>query len=963
MEIQGSLSPLTDFAPPVAFSPAHRVVNLSGLSGWILHNANHSISVPAQLPSEQYQDLYSAGVIADPLYGFNDSIEEWVQMTNWTYTSPILAGLHSSDDGSQIWLVFEGLDTFTSIEICNKTIGKTNNQFRQYLFDVTSALDSCTEPRLSVAFFSAAEVAYATSTSSRAQPKWNEINSCSADNKLGCKIYARKEQNDFGWDWSPSLVPAGPWRPIYAVQLTCQSPVYVTNTLIDIYREGQLNNMPPNQIVPWVFNASLDFIGELPNGASLQLTLTDVHNNTILKRLLCGVYISNMTITGSTTIDDSKVQLWWPSGFGEQPLYYARIDVIDGDKNEITAIERRVGFRTIVLNLNPVTEVQQSAGIAPGSNWHFEINGDEIYCKGSNFVPPDVFWPRANETRIRRLFEFVVKGNQNMLRVWSSGAYLADWIYNMADEMGILLWSEFQFSDAEYPTDQSYLANYEAEVYYNVRHLNNHPSLAVWVGGNELEQIQLAYFFNATSPKEIMLQYQLVFEEILIKCVYANTRSISYIPSSTYNGYLRLDFNSTRPQLPRYENRSSTEAIYSDTDYYNYDATQAFNLSSYPIGRFANEFGFHSMPSLQSWETEVTPDQFYLTSPAVVHHNRHYPFGISNKTITERSLAGIAEMTDAVRLWYPTPQLSSPAANFSAWIYATQVFQADFYQHQIAFYRRGSGLPERQLGSLYWQLEDLWVAPTWSSIEATGRQKLIYYAAKDIYRPVIGYGYYNISTYELQVWVTSDLSREVVATATLDWFDWNGQPLSIKAEGPNYEQPYIRNASQIATVKVGPINSTQVFRYSNLIESLQAKGHLPTNAILRLSVLGRFMGEVYLHTSFFTVPGSLANTTLPDPGLVLVQTPAAHGRTASIQGSETSNIVIFDITATKATAAWVWLNYQTNAVTGYWSENGFWLAKGETKTVYFTVWEDWSSGKWVQTVEVRSLWNNTRTSK
>lgn len=148
---------------------AHRVVNLSGLSGWILHNANHSISVPAQLPSEQYQDLYSAGVIADPLYGFNDSIEEWVQMTNWTYTSPILAGLHSSDDGSQIWLVFEGLDTFTSIEICNKTIGKTNNQFRQYLFDVTSALDSCTEPRLSVAFFSAAEVAYATSTSSRAQ--------------------------------------------------------------------------------------------------------------------------------------------------------------------------------------------------------------------------------------------------------------------------------------------------------------------------------------------------------------------------------------------------------------------------------------------------------------------------------------------------------------------------------------------------------------------------------------------------------------------------------------------------------------------------------------------------------------------------------------------------------------------------------------------------------------------------
>lgn len=501
----------------------------------------------------------------------------------------------------------------------------------------------------------------------------NNIDGCNngTDATLSCKAYARKEQNDFGWDWSPALVPAGPWRPIYAVQIS-QNQIYINNAAIDIYRKGQMNNLPPDQSQTWVFNASIDFTGDLPRGSGLQLTLSDPSGRQILQRRLSGVYSSKNTITGSTTIDPSSVQLWWPNGMGSQPLYNAKVDIMSSNgrfgQNSIANAERRVGFRTIVLNLNPITAEQMAQGIAGGSNWHFEINGKEFYAKGSNLVPPDVFWPRVDDGTVTNLFQLAKNANMNMLRVWSSGVYMDDWIYDIADEMGILLWSEFEFTDATYPNNERYLAEYEAEAYYNVRRVNHHPSLALWAGGNELEAILLAYPVPRTGYEQIQLQ-------TLIKCVYANTKSISYIPSSTYNGFLDLDFNSVRPQTPRYDNLTDGE-YYSDTDTYNYYAPTLFDLNSYPNGRFADEFGFISLPSIQSWELEAPESDLYVESPTVVNHNRHIPFGTpaddvavnaAFRVITvpeSQSLAGIHEITDSTHLYLPAPNLADSRANF-----------------------------------------------------------------------------------------------------------------------------------------------------------------------------------------------------------------------------------------------------------------------------------------------------------
>lgn len=149
-------------------------------------------------------------------------------------------------------------------------------------------------------------------------------------------------------------------------------------------------------------------------------------------------------------------------------------------------------------------------------------------------------------------------------------------------------------------------------------------------------------------------------------------------------------------------------------DYYNYDPTLAFNFSSYPIGRFSNEFGYHSMPSLQSWQQQISHSDLHFNSSTIMLRNHHQPPGGLNTSNFYNSSLGMGEMTRAAQEWYPTPNKSDSVSNFSAWCHITQIFQADLYSSEIQFYRRGSGLFNRQLGSLYWQLEDIWVAPTWA---------------------------------------------------------------------------------------------------------------------------------------------------------------------------------------------------------------------------------------------------------
>lgn len=573
---------------------------------------------------------------------------------------------------------------------------------------------------------------------------------------------------------------------------------------------------------------------------------------------------------------------------------------------------------------------------------HFEVNGNEFYAKGSNFIPPDAFWPRVTPQRIQQLFSSVISGNQNMLRVWASGAYSPDFMYDLADEMGILLWSEFEFGDALYPVEPAFLENTRQEAVYQVRRINHHPSLALWAGGNELENLELPTVL-ARAPDEYdryLHEYETLFINTLLPAVYGNSRSITYIPSSTTNGYLSLNFSNPIPIVQRYEN-ATQGSIYGDTDHYNYHADVAFNITTYPRGRFANEFGFHSMPSVDSWLPVLPPEEFSFNSSTVQLRNHHYPSGGLNTSNFANSTKGMGEMTIAAEMYYPVPNKLDPLTNFSSWIHTTQIFQADYYKSQIQFYRAGSGLPERQLGSLYWQLEDIWQAPTWAGIEYDGRWKVLHYIAKDIYENVIVAPVWNVSSGILSVYAVSDLWAEVHGSVSMAWLDWAGNVVNITEGRPGTTDFTIGplNSTLLATIDISSVfgSGTQDGTDAVFVANLTATGTLPnSNAI-----------KTFSHTNYWT-PTPLAHAALKDPGLKV---------------SYDSQADQFTVTAESGNSAWTWMALDPDDSPGTivtFDDNGFFLRRGESKTVgYEIIGGSQPSADWAGRVTVESIWNNT----
>lgn len=749
--------------------------------------------------------------------------------------------------------------------------------------------------------------------------------------------FMRKQQSDFGWDWGTAFAPAGPWKPARIVQFENANSIHVLNTDLDIYRKGQINYLPPDQDQPWVVNASIDFLGTLPREPFASIEIKDTKSGeTLTLRNLDNVTVSGNSVTGVTVLDGVTPNLWWPNGLGDQNLYNITITIGNNQKQTLAQVTKRTGFRTIFLNQRNVKEAQRAQGIAPESNWHFEVNGHTFYAKGSNLIPPDAFWPRATEAKMARLFDAVVAGNQNMLRVWSSGVYLHDFIYDLADERGILLWSEFEFSDALYPVDDAFLENVAAEVVYNVRRVNHHPSLALWAGGNEIEVLMLL-LVKLAAPEDYekyQAEYEKLYISLILPLVYENTRSISYTPSSTTQGYLSINLSAPVPMEERYQWNITPGTYNGNTEYYNYDASVAFDYHQYPVARFSGEFGFQSMPSLQTWQQAVNPADLEFNSSVIMHRNHHYPTGGPSTDSLNNSARGMGEMTAAVELYYPIPNKADPVANFSAWCHATQLFQADFYKSQIQFYRRGSGGPERQLGSLYWQLEDIWQAPSWAGIEYDGRWKVLHYIAQDIYQPIIVSPFWDSSTGELEIYVTSDLWESATGTVELTWLDLSGNPFSNNADTPTS-----------VTFQVGALNTTKI--YSTNIQSSSANLTTNSNSILILSLSARGYlpnsnPASFLHLNYFS-PVFPKDLDIVDPGLELTYDPSSG---------------TFTVEAKSGVSLYTWLDYPAGVV-GYFEKNAFVLTPGQKKEIGFVVQEDNTGGKWVDAVTVRSLWDQT----
>ncbi|KAJ6478698.1 glycoside hydrolase family 2 protein [Mycena vulgaris] len=912
---------------------------------WTLVNQNGSIAVPGALPSQAHLDLARAGVITEPLLGLNDFTERWVFMDNWTYTAD-LAPLLTSGIGlaDQILLVFHGLDTIANITLADKPIAWVNNEFRQYVFDV-SFLSSVTAGNLTVAFESAYHYGLNVSTRPDAEntlPQFFEFEVPAG------RAYMRKTASDFGWDWGPAFVPSGIFKPAYLITLSNKTdaadvlqPVFIEETAVDIYKVGQNFSVPANETADWVVNVTLALRS---SGAfdtpSITLAFAELNITSPIFSLdpLPVTSDSPSWITVLWKIPDAIPQRWYPHNLGKPTLYNLTISLSLQDSADDIETSVRTGFRTVKLAQLPYSQEDIDArGITPGDQWHFEINGKTFYSLGTNIIPFDPFYARITTDQVRWVLESAVRSGQNMLRIWGGGIYQPDSeqeggydFYSLCDELGILAWSEFIFSDSLYPINDFLLESIEPEIRQNVRRINKHPSNVQWAGGNEIEEIVLVV--NASLPNGTIYldQFVTLFQDFLHDITVSETHSVPYTDCSTTNGVLSLD-----PYILRLNNGTSGE-IYGNTERYNYDASQAFNYSTFPVSRFVNEFGFHSMPSFYSWEEVLTsPDDFSFNSTAVASRDHHPPAG-SLAFPNPNALQGQAQMTQGVELWLPTPSTSDSNQTFAQWCWSTQIFQSMTMMSEIAWYRRGAGQDENNLGALVWQLNDIWQGVSWSSIEYSGRWKVLQYGITTTFSPLTIYPFWTPDNQTLEVIVTSDRWETVTGSAQLTWYDWLGNTLNTSTH--NFTVPTLNNS--LISRALG-------------LDSILPAGRNATDVWMLLNLTAQVDNKTVTNEQYFT-PASLADATLVDP---------------QIQLTATSDLT-FTLSALGGVAPWTWLDHPAGTVgvfvdntTGLPS-NGFYLIPGIDRTVKFLLNQNLSRNISPDPLDfvLRSLWNNTHSS-
>ncbi|PWN18176.1 glycoside hydrolase [Microstroma glucosiphilum] len=915
---------------------------------WWLTSYNGSISVPALFPSQAHLDVLSAGIIAEPSIGLNEGTSRWIIDDTWSYTAslePLLPHLAGWDT---FLLYFQGLDTICDVKLGDTLLARTDNQFREWLFDaevIRTALAAKVSPNITLTFHPA--TAYALNESLR-EPHYpdqleNPDGPASSVYEYPARNFVRKTQSDFGWDWGPAYAPVGPHKPAYLIGFRDSSDsqvdsrtrasgktsqVFVRSTSLEVYKTGSRSNLPPNQGADWTLNVTLDLYSTLSiDEAYLDVEVLDTPHKARLRlpSLKAGNNDGLSVAFEVQSHGEDAPELWWPAKFGKPRLYDVRFTLATPSNSRDLAIwSKKTGFRTVVLNQEPVTPADVDSGWAPGAYFHVEINGQRIYVQGSNLIPLDTFYPRVSLDIISWHVRSALLSGQNLLRVWGGGLYQSDAFYDLCDKLGILVWSETIFAVSMYPTYDEFIDNVRVEVQENVRRLNHHPSQTHWAGNNEGEQGMLATNSSLANGTVYQRQYEYLFDQVIRQTVLDNSRGMSYIPSSTTHGYLSLD-----PYVPRYLSKKEGE-VYGDGEYYGYSVPHFFNTSTYSYEteyRLINEYGMHSMSSIYGLRRVLEKEEDYAFNSTVVRaHNKHSPAGSLEYPFPADD--GQGQMWQGIKTYLPVPNVTDNEFDIeeqsllSHLAYLTQVLQAVYISTQTYHYRYRASLPSRNLGDVYWQLNDVWPGSTsWSSMEWGGRWKLLHYAMSRAQGRIAAYPMWNADEESLSLVVLSDVlgvEGNVQGVLKATWYDWSGKMINSTS--------YPWSSTGIGASVVSP---------SLPLSEYLPEGVEPRDAWLHLVLTGSVSGNStllhsarYQNEEFWSIPTSLRDVPLLDPGLTMRHL-----------GNDRF-IVSMDETST--VAPFVWLEHP-EGVLGYFAQdndeqlpsNGFWLRGGESRIVRF----------------------------
>lgn len=663
---------------------------------WLFGEEGKNISQKASVPSTIHTDLHSTKAIPDPFYGDNEKKLQWIEEKNWVYkTNFKLSGKELKFNNLD--LIFEGLDTYADVFLNGNKILSANNMFRTWKVDAKQHLKTNNE--LKIVFYSASEKGKQLAQQLPYKLPENE------------RVFVRKAQYHFGWDWGPKFVTAGIWKPIK----------------LQMWNDAKINHIKFGQKLSEK-QALLNFSTEIQaeKEGKYSLNINDKKFDIYLKK---GLNI----ITKEYTIHNPK--LWYPTGFGEAYLYPFQI-VLNKNSKILNKKNLNIGLREIEL-------IQEKDAV--GKSFYFKVNGIPIYAKGFNIIPPHFFVPLADKNIYKQWIKEAKFTNTNMLRVWGGGIYADDEFYDECNKNGILVWQDFMFACAMYPGDKDFLDNVKQEVTDQAKRLQNHPSLALWCGNNENDegwhnwgwQKQLNY--TKQDSTKVWHDYVKTFRELIPKTLDSvSAQKPIYWQSSPSNGWGR-------------------DIAYKEGDVHYWGVwwgKEPFEKYREKTGRFVSEYGFQGMPPLSTFRTFT--QNLDLEDSGVKNHQKH-PTGFENINIL-------------MDLYYGIPKA------FEDYNYVSQLLQAQGLKTAVEAHRQKKPY---NMGTLYWQLNDVWPVTSWSSIDFYGNRKAVHYEAKRVFEPLFLSVEESEKTYKL--WLNNDLNQNFNGNLNIELTDFKGNNLYQKS--------------------------------------------------------------------------------------------------------------------------------------------------------------------------------------
>jgi beta-mannosidase len=527
----------------------------------------------------------------------------------------------------------------------------------------------------------------------------------------GQRTMSRKAQFHYGWDWGPRFVGAG---ILARPQVEAWDEFVIENLHF-----ATLSLSPENARVVARFRYRSDV------GFKGTVTFRDGKSKSVEDRqFMPGVHEDTMWV------DIKNPKLWWTHDLGEQHLYDFGLEI----KKNVQLLEKqtaRVGLRTIEL----VTEKD-----AAGETFFFRLNGVPVFARGANYIPQDIFQDRVTGQHYRQLIDDVLASNMNMLRVWGGGIYEDDTFYQLCDAHGILIWQDFMYACAMYPGNGRFLKNAAAEAYQQIERLRQHPCIALWCGNNENDEAWHNWGwqmqFNETQRAQLWRDYKTLFGDVLATYVRNYAGGVPYWESS--------------PRYGRYNPKSLTEG---DNHYWGvWHDEEPFQILDKKIPRFMSEYGFQSFPEWRTIASFTTPADRQLESKVMLLHQKH-----------PRGNALIAEYT---RRDFHAPR------NFEDFVYVSQLVQAEGMRTGIEAHRRHKPYC---MGTLYWQLNDVWPVASWASRDYFGRWKALQYTVRDVFSPVVALPFFEKDVFK--VFAVNDLAAPVATTLQVRALDFDGSVL------------------------------------------------------------------------------------------------------------------------------------------------------------------------------------------